>query len=81
MDKETNQLLESVPLELISGVEEDATSTIEMLLDAATEPITEERGRATQAVASHQSANGEKGKEQRHDSGNPCQGLPILTMK
>ena len=45
--------------------------------------LTEERGRATQAVALQQyaNANGEGGKEQRHDNGHPCRGLPILTMK
>ena len=44
LDKEMNRLLENVPLETILGVEEDQTSTLQMLVDAAIEPPIEERG-------------------------------------
>ena len=39
LDEETNELLENVPLEAILGVEEDETSTVEILLDAAITPL------------------------------------------
>ena len=51
-------------------------------MDAGTEPPTNERGGATQAVASqriqHIPADGEGGKEGRHNDGHPCPGLPML---
>ena len=45
-------------------------------------PPADKRGGAMQAVALQQivNANGEGGKELRHDSGYPCPGLPMLTM-
>ena len=36
---------------------------------------------ATQAVATQLDANGEGGKEEGHNSGHPCQGLPITIVK
>ena len=63
LDEETNWLLENVPLETILGVEENETPALEMRLDAAIEPPTKERGGAMQAVASHQSTNGEGGRD------------------
>ena len=76
LDEETNRLLEDTPI----GLGGEETSTLELLLDAATVAPTEERGVATKAVAPVQVANGEGGKGRRHDGGHPCQGLPILTM-
>ena len=79
LEGEMNQLLEDIPIGLILDDKETETD----LLGAETEPPTKERGEATQAFPSQQStnSNGEGGKEQRHNSGHPCQGLPILTTK
>ena len=69
-----NQLLEDIPIGPI--FEETETD----LLGAETEPPTEERGGAMQVVASQRCMNaiGEGRKEQGHESGHPCQGLPTL---
>ena len=79
IEGEMNQLLEDVSIGLILDDKETETD----LLSAETEPSTKERGEATQALPFQKStnANGEGGKEQRHNSGHPCQGLPILTTK
>ena len=76
IDGEMDQVLEDIPIGLI--LDDDETETD--LLGAATEPPTVERGGATQAVASQRrtNASGEGGQERRHNSGHPCQGLPIL---
>ena len=73
------ELLKGIPLELIMEEEKPA---LEKLLDTSTvtELPTEEKGVATQAVATQLDANGEGGKEEGHDSGHPCQGLPIATV-
>ena len=71
------EVLDEEPLETILGVEEDETTALKMLLDVTIEPRIEERGGATHVVASHKSSNSEGGREQRHDSGDPCQGLPF----
>ena len=77
--------MEVIPIGLIVEDEETPALETEMetLLGAITEPPTEESGGAMQAVALQQyaNANGEGGKELRHDSGHPCQGLPTLTIR
>ena len=69
IEGEMNQLLEDIPIGLIFNNEETETD----LVGAETEPSTEERGGATQAVASQRcmNASGEGRKEQGHDSGHP----------
>ena len=78
-----NRLLKDIPIGLILDNEETLETKTENLLGAGTEPPTKENGGATQAVASKQytnaNANGDRGKDQMHDSGHPCQGLPIVT--
>ena len=80
IEGEMNQLLEDIPIGLILDDGEAETEETG-LLDAVPEPSTVERGGAMQAVASQRrdAANGEGGKEQRHNSGHPCQWLPIIT--
>ena len=78
LDIEMDQLQEDIPIRLI--LEDEEIPTPETLLDATIAPPTEERGRATQVDAPQQDANCEGRKEQRHDKGHPCQGLPIPTM-
>ena len=75
IDGEMNQLLEDILIGLILDDDEMETD----LLGTVTEPPTEERERATQAVAPQRCMNtsGEGGREQGHDSGHPCQELPI----
>ena len=69
VDAEMGQLLEDIPIGLI--LEDDETPTlVETELDAGTEPLpTNERGGATQAVASQRiqriQADGEGGKARR----------------
>ena len=78
VDMEMEQLLEDIPIGLILEDEETPT-LVETEMDAGTEPPTNERGGATQAVASQLiQADGEGGKEGRRDDGHPCQGLPML---
>ena len=80
--QEMNQLLQDIPIRLILDDEEIETEETD-LLAAATGPSTAKRGGATQAVASQRrnatNGDGPGGKEQRHDSGHPCQGLPTVT--
>ena len=52
LDDETDQLLEDLPIGVILGLGEEETPTLEMLLDATTQPPIEERGGAMQVVAS-----------------------------
>ena len=75
-----NRLLEDIPIGLI--LEDEETSALEMktetLLGATTEPPTEERGRAIQAVASQQyaNANGKGGRSQGMTVGTLPEGCP-----
>ena len=81
VDAEMQQLLEDIPIGLILEDEEASTLT-ETVLDAGTEPPTNERGGATQTVAPQRTqANGEEGKEGRPDDGHPFPGLPMLPTK
>ena len=88
LEGEMNQFLEDISIGLILDDEETLeTKTETDLLGTETEPPPKESGGATEAVASLQctNINGERGRggggepEQRHNSGYPCQGLPILT--
>ena len=81
VDAEMEQLLEDIPIGLILENEEPLT-LVETEMDGGTEPPTNERGGATQVVASQRiqrmQAEGEGGKEGSHDDGHPCPGLSML---
>ena len=73
VDAEMQQLLQDIPINLI--LDDEETRTIEMR-DAATKLPTDERGGATQAVASQQdNTNGKGERERRHVDGH-CRGCP-----
>ena len=79
LEEEMNQLLIDIPIGLI--LDDGETEMKTDLLDAVTKPSTVKKGGAMETVASQRcfATNDEGGNEQRHNSGHPCQGLPIIT--
>ena len=81
VDAEMEQLLEDIPIGLILE-DEELSTLVETKMDDGTEPPTNERGGATQGVASQRiqrmQADGEGGKKGSNNDGHPCPGLPML---